>query len=66
MISMDEFEKYTHNKLYENKEEWRPVVDEEPPYSDQEFENFEDNYDDDYDYEYDEHGNVVGINPKPR
>ncbi len=60
---MEEFDRYTHKKNFDNKEEWKPVVDEDP-YSDKDFEKFEEDYDDDYDYEYDEHGNVVGIKPR--
>ena len=64
MISIEEFKHYTKDKLYENKEEWHPVADEDPPFSDKELNKFEEDYDEDYDYQYDEHGNVVGIQPR--
>lgn len=64
MISVTEFVEYTRNKLYESKEEWHPVVDKEPPFSNKELEEFEEDYEEDYDYEYDAEGNVIGITPK--
>ena len=65
MVSLDEFLKYTGEKLHDKKEEWHPVVDEEnPPFSDKEFEDYEEDYEEDYDYQYDDHGNIIAIVPK--
>ena len=52
---------YTDEK-HEEKE-WRPVVDEDPPFSDKEFEQYEKDYEEDYDYQYDDKGNIIGIVP---
>ena len=64
MISLAEFMKYTGDKLFDNQEEWQPMVDKDPPFSSKEFDDYEENYEDDYDYQYDEDGNVIGILPK--
>ena len=55
---------YTGEKMFEEKKEWHPVVDEDSPFSDKEFEQYEDDYEEDYEYQYDEHGNVIAIVPK--
>lgn len=64
LISLPEFLTYTGEKLFDNKEEWHPVVDEDVPFSDKEFQDYEDEYEEDYDYQYDSEGNIIGIVPK--
>ena len=65
LISLNEFLTYTGEKMFENKEEWHPLVDDEnQPFSDKEFEAYEDEYEEDYDYQYDAEGNIIGIVPK--
>ena len=63
LISIQEFVEYTQNKLFDNKEEWQPVVDKEP-FTDEEFADYEEEYEDYYDYEYDAEGNIIGISTK--
>ncbi len=55
---------YTKNRSYEEKKEWQPVVDEDMPFSNKEFEQYEDDYEEDYDYQYDDKGNIIGIVPR--
>ncbi len=71
LLSYEEFLNYMKKaedvdqaKKGEEGEEWHPVVDEEMPYSDKEFEDYEEEYDGEYDYQYDDQGNVIGIIPR--
>ena len=63
-MSLDEFLKFTDQANFDTQEEWRPVVDEEAPFSDKEFQDYEEDYDEDYDYQYDDEGNIIGIVPR--
>ncbi len=58
--------KFTGDANFESKEEWHPIVDEKaPPFSDKEFQDYEEDYDEDYDYQYDSEGkNIIGIVPR--
>lgn len=60
MVSLDEFLGYTKSNEYDNKEGWKPVVDEDQ-FSEEDLKKFEDDYDDYYDYEYDDDGNIIGF-----
>ena len=64
MVSLDEFLGYTKSEEYKTDEEWKPVVDQDDLFSEDDFKKFEDNYDDYYDYEYDDDGNIVGVKTK--
>ena len=54
---------YADKEEFNEQEDWKPVVD-EPLFSDEEMQKFEDDYEDYYDYVYDDHGNVVDIKTK--
>ena len=64
LVSLDEFLKFTKDSKFDSKEEWHPIVDEDTPFSDKEFQDYEEEYDEDYDYQYDAEGNIIGIVPK--
>ena len=64
LISLDEFMRYASGKDFEKKEEYHPIVDEDAPFSDKEFKDYEDAYEEDYDYQYDKDGNIIGVVPR--
>lgn len=64
LISLNEFMGYAGEKKFDTKDEWHPVVDEDPPFSDKDFKEYEDDYEEDYDYQYDDEGNIIAIVPK--
>ena len=63
MVSLAEFMGYADKEEFSEQEDWKPVVD-EPLFSDEEMQKFEDDYEDYYDYVYDDHGNIVDIKTK--
>lgn len=65
MVSLEEFLGYTKSEEYKTDEEWKPVVDRDDLFSEDDFKEFEDNYNNDYyDYDYDDDGNIVGFKTK--
>ena len=64
LVSLEEFLKFTGQPGFDSKEEWHPIVDEDAPFSDKEFQDYEADYDEDYDYQYDQDGNIIGIVPR--
>ena len=41
MVSLAEFMQYTDDPAFKQDDEWKSVVEEEPPFDDQEFKKFE-------------------------